>query len=235
MNGCQFGGEENDENNKHLSSHQELLHVVGLVGLLAQLVGSRVWVSVGLRVLSLKFHQSHLVTMLDPAWTGRVLPEDPPSRPARTGGRGRGGGRPSQGWSARSLSSARWWRRRWRRGRRWGGERCTQTGDSPDISPQIWRPWLWRLYKGSLSSLSSQPSRLRWSEVKLSLLNCLITAGVERLWCNKAGANYYQLFSSWMVRHRRAQCSPCWLLTVTVPNKTFNEGTKDANNISLIL
>ena len=64
MNGCQFGGEEHDEDHEHLATHQELLNVVRLVGLLAQLVGTRVGVPVGLRVLSLELHQGDLLMVL---------------------------------------------------------------------------------------------------------------------------------------------------------------------------
>ena len=60
MNGCQFGGEEDNEDHKHLAAHQELLHVVRLAGGLAQLVGPGVGVPVGLGVLPLELHQRHL-------------------------------------------------------------------------------------------------------------------------------------------------------------------------------
>ena len=60
MNGCQFGGEEDNKNHKHLAAHQELLHVVRLGGHLAKLEGVRVAVAVGFRVLSLQLNQGNL-------------------------------------------------------------------------------------------------------------------------------------------------------------------------------
>ena len=60
VDGGQLGREEDDEDDKHLAAHEELLHVIRLGGHLTQLVGMRMAVAIGLRVLPLQLTQSHL-------------------------------------------------------------------------------------------------------------------------------------------------------------------------------
>ena len=61
VDGGQLGREEDDENDEHLATHEELLHVVWLGSHLAQLEGMGMGVAISFRILPLQLNQGDLL------------------------------------------------------------------------------------------------------------------------------------------------------------------------------